>query len=144
MLGSNLNEFKFSQIDKNFRFKLRGQKNLHIAMQVSSWKTYLLIYSFFSSVMCSNQDFVLLCVKVREKGKKKKKKARYGMVRPPRNSLNRGELSAWPLSQSCQRSHPRHWVGFYKPYREPGNMKSSTPKGYQWWICKCLAKHILV
>lgn len=107
MLGSNLNEFKFSQIDKNFRFKLRGQKNLHIAMQVSSWKTYLLIYSFFSSVMCSNQDFVLLCVKVREKGKKKKKKGKIWYGQTTQELLELGRTQCMTLEPILPKITPK-------------------------------------
>lgn len=83
------------------------------------------MYSFFSGVIiCSKQEFVLFCLKEREK-----KKVTCGMARATQElKLARAYwVTLVPILPKITpellwpRMGLRHWVGSYKPYSEPGH-----------------------
>lgn len=65
---------------------LKLNQVIHSKFKKKKKKTYLCVYPFFLGVItCSKKEFVLFCLKVREKGKKKK--ARYSMARATQETL---------------------------------------------------------
>lgn len=85
------------------------------------------MYPFLLGVItCSKKEFVLFCLKIREKGKKKK--ARYSMARATQETLELArsyyktlELISPKITPETagMQTGPQILVDSYKPYREP-------------------------
>ena len=134
------------------KYKLRGQQNLHIANITFLLKDLSLMYPFFLGVItCSKQEFVIFCLKVREKEEKEKGKIWYGQSNPG-NPWTSEKLLQDPWANFAK-DHTRNccdpeWAqdtGLVPTnlIMSLGILKSSIPKWCQWCLCKCLAKCIL-
>lgn len=127
MLASTLNAHTHNlkwEKNLNWEAKLRGVFKLH--SNVSFLLKDLCVYPFFLGVITCSKEFVLFCLKVREKGKKKK--ARYGMTRATQETLELARsyyktleliLPKITPETAGMQSGTKILVDSYKPDREP-------------------------